>query len=192
MSNILRIDASMRKGGSVSREVSDLLISQISDEHTEVTIRDLIDGVSLINEGWIGANFTDSSERTNEQKAALAESDALISEIQLADTLVIGLPIYNFSAPAAFKAWIDQICRARVTFKYTENGPVGLLENKKAYVVVTSGGVPLGSAYDFLTGWTKQVLGFIGISDVTLIDASGLNIDAEAAIARAKDHIAQL
>ena len=122
----------MRKSGSYSRVLTDKLIKKL-ELQGPLTIknRDLADGISLINEAWITSNFTDVSERTAEQRAVLSCSDALISELKDADTLVIALPIYNFNVPAAFKAWIDQIARSKVTFQYTENGPLGLLKKQK-------------------------------------------------------------
>lgn len=190
---ILRIDASMRREGSVSRELTDTLIDQVSDADTRVITRDLLDNPpGFVNETWIGANFTDPAERTDDQKAALAASDALIAEVRAADTLVIGVPLYNFSVPGALKAWIDMIARARETFRYTENGPVGLLEGKKAYLVVTSGGVPVGSDIDFATGYMRHVMGFIGITDVTVIEAGQLNFVAEEKLAAAKTTIKAL
>jgi len=98
---------------------------------------------------------------------------------------VIGLPIYNFSFPAAFKAWIDQVARAKVTFRYGDNGPEGLLENKKAYVIISSGGTQLGSEVDFVTDYIHHVLAFIGIKDVTIIDSSGIGKNEEKVIADA-------
>ena len=134
---ILRIDASMRKIGSFSRTLSDKLISQLrSQTPSTVKVRDLADGVPFINEAWIESNFTDITKRTAEQRSVLSCSDALICELKSADTLVIGLPIYNFNVPAAFKAWIDQVARAKVTFRYGDNGPDGLLENKKAMSII--------------------------------------------------------
>jgi len=103
----------------------------------------------------------------------------LVEELKAADTIVIGAPIYNFNIPAALKAWIDLIARARLTFKYGENGPVGLLKNKKAYIVMASGGVPIGSAMDFASGYLQHVLAFVGITDVTIIDASQFDLDKE-------------
>jgi FMN-dependent NADH-azoreductase len=183
---ILRIDASMRKTGSYSRTLSNRLIAQLkSQTPSTVKIRDLADGVPFINEAWIEANFTDISERTAEQRSVLSHSDALICELKRADTLVIGLPIYNFNVPAAFKAWIDQVARANVTFRYGENGPEGLLENKKAYVVLSSGGTQLGSDMDFVSDYIHHVLGFIGIKDVTIIDSSGIGRNEEKVIADA-------
>jgi len=110
----------------------------------------------------------------------LAHSDELIAELEAADTIVIGVPVYNFAIPAALKAWVDQIARARRTFRYTETGPEGLLKGKKAYLVVASGGVPVGSDYDFATGYLRHVLGFVGITDVTVIEAGQQMMDGEA------------
>jgi len=183
---ILRVDASMRKNGSYSRTLSDRLISQLQRQTpSDVKQRDLADGIPFINEAWIESNFTDVSERTAEQRSILSCSDALISELKTADTLVIGLPIYNFNVPAAFKAWIDQVARAKVTFRYGKNGPEGLLENKKAYVILSSGGTQLGSDIDFVSGYINHVLGFIGIKNVSIIDSSGIGRDEEKVISSA-------
>jgi FMN-dependent NADH-azoreductase len=181
---ILRIDASMRKIGSYSRTLSDRLIAQLkSQTPSTVKVRDLADGVPFINEAWIEANFTDINQRTAEQRSILSCSDALISELESANTLVIGLPIYNFNVPAAFKAWIDLVARAKVTFHYGDNGPEGLLENIKTYVIVSSGGTQLGSDVDFVSDYIHHVLGFLGIKDVTIIDSSGIGRDEEKVIA---------
>ncbi|MFT7373912.1 MAG: FMN-dependent NADH-azoreductase [Oleiphilaceae bacterium] len=183
---ILRIDASMRKNGSYSRTLSTKLIAQLKGQtSSNVKERDLADGIPIINEAWIEANFTDVAERTAEQRSVLSFSDALISELTDTDTLVIGLPIYNFNVPAAFKAWIDQVARAKVTFRYGDNGPEGLLENKKAYVIISSGGTQLGSEVDFVSDYIHHVLGFIGIKDVTIIDSSGIGRNEEKVIADA-------
>jgi FMN-dependent NADH-azoreductase len=185
-SKILRIDASMRHAGSVTRALTDKLVAQLraASPGSQVTRRDLADGVPLVDEAWIGANFTDPAERDDAQRAALAESDELVAELKAADTLVIGLPIYNFGVPAAFKAWIDMIARARETFRYTETGPEGLMTGKRALVVVASGGVPVGSAADFATPYVRFALAFIGITEVAFIAAAELNAtgDAEARI----------
>jgi FMN-dependent NADH-azoreductase len=183
---ILRIDASMRKNGSYSRTLSTKLIAQLKGQtSSNVKERDLADGIPIINEAWIEANFTDVAERTAEQRSVLSFSDALISELTDTDTLVIGLPIYNFNVPAAFKAWIDQVARAKVTFRYGDNGPEGLLENKKAYVIISSGGTQLGSEVDFVSDYIHHVLAFIGIKDVTIIDSSGIGRNEEKVIADA-------
>ncbi len=99
------------------------------------------------------------------------------------------MAIYNFSVPAAFKAWIDQVVRSKVTFRYTENGPEGLLENKKAYVVIASGGTQVGSDIDFFSAHVRHILAFIGISDVTFIDSSGIGRDETKVLARANEAI---
>jgi FMN-dependent NADH-azoreductase len=185
---ILRIDASMRHTGSVTRALTDKLVARLraANPASEVAHRDLADGVPMVDEAWIGANFTDPSERDDAQRAALAGSDRLVAEIKQADTLVIGLPIYNFGVPAAFKAWIDMIARARETFRYTETGPEGLMTGKRALIVVASGGVPVGSAMDFATPYVRHALAFIGITDVEFIPAAEFSeeADAEARIAR--------
>jgi FMN-dependent NADH-azoreductase len=136
-----------------------------------VITRDLSDGLPFVSEEWVGANFTPAEDRTDAQRGVLATSDALIEELQAADEVVIGLPIYNFGMPAVLKAWIDQIARARVTFRYTENGPVGLLEGKPATIILASGGTEAGSAIDFALPHLKHILGFIGIHDVTVFSA---------------------
>ena len=189
--SILRIDASMRKSGSASRQLTDDLLAKIADGAT-VTSRDLADGIPLVDEAWIGANFTDPADRNDVQKKALAISDACVAELRAADIIVIGLPIYNFGIPAAFKAWIDMVCRARETFAYSSEGPKGLLENKKAYVVAVSGGTQIDSTTDFATDYVRHVLGFIGITDVTYIVADRLVSKQDEQMAAAKKAIDQL
>ena len=184
---LLRIDASMRVNGSTSRKLADKLINQLVEEKGySVKNRDLTNAIPYVNEAWINANFTDPSARTSDQRAVLAQSDALVTELKDADALVIATPIYNFGVPAALKAWIDMIARARETFKYTENGPVGLLEGKTAYVIITSGGTELGTDIDFVSAWLQHVLGFIGIDDVTIINSSGLMKAQDEVIERAE------
>ena len=183
MTNILRIDASARNSGSTTRQLADQLVTRLIAQGygADVVRRDLaITPPALLTETWVGANFTDEAERSDEQRAVLAHSDELIAELEAADTIVIGVPVYNFAIPAALKAWIDQIARARRTFRYTETGPEGLLKGKKAYLVVASGGVPVGSDYDFATGYLRHVLGFVGITDVTIIEAGQQMMDSEA------------
>ena len=183
MSNILRVDASARNAGSTTRQLADQLVARLIEQGygASVTIRDLAAAPpALLTEDWVGANFTEDNDRNPDQKAALAASDTLIAELEAADTVVIGVPLYNFGIPAALKAWVDLIARARRTFRYTETGPEGLLKGKKAYLVVASGGVPVGSDYDFATGYLRHVLGFVGITDVTVIEAGQQMMDGEA------------
>lgn len=189
MTHLLRIDASARRQGSVSRDLTAKIINRFD---ATITTRDLATGVPLIDEAWVAANFTPADQRTPEQAQTLALSDALVAEVQAADTLVIGLPIYNFGVPAALKAWIDQIARAGVTFRYTENGPKGLLEGKRAIIAVASGGTEAGSEIDFATGYLRHILGFIGITDVTMVTADRLMGGAEAVLKNAEDQVAAL
>jgi FMN-dependent NADH-azoreductase len=193
--NILRIDASMRKTDSYSRDLLDKLIKQLNGEKgisVKVTTRDLADGISLINEQWITANFTAIDERTEDQHKSLITSDTLVDELNKAELIVIGLPIYNFGVPAAFKAWIDQVVRSKLTFQYTDTGPVGLLNNKKAYIIVASGGTKLGTELDFISDYVRHVLGFIGITDITFIDSSSVGLDKSKVLAHAHEHIARI
>ncbi len=188
---ILRLDASARRDGSVSRQLADEVIATLNPG--SVTTRDLAaTPIPQINETWVGANFTPADNRSEEQRQALALSDELVAELTAADTLVIGLPIYNFGIPAALKAWIDQIARAGVTFRYTENGPKGLLTGKRAIIAVASGGTEVGSDIDFATGYIVHVLGFVGITDVQFVAADRLMLDADASMAKAADQLASL
>ena len=188
--SVLRIEASARHTGSVSRSLTGEILEQLGD--VSVVTRDLAAGLPLLTEDWVNANFTPAESRTEAQVETLALSDTLVAEIEAADTLVIGLPIYNFGVPAAFKAWVDLVARAGVTFRYTESGPVGLFEGKRAIIAVTSGGTEAGSALDFATGFARHVLGFIGIHDVTVVAADRLMVDAAASMATAKEAIATL
>ena len=193
--NILRIDASMRKTDSYSRDLLDKLIKQLNGEkgiNVKVTTRDLADGISLIDEQWIAANFTAIDKRTEDQHKNLIASDTLVEELNKAELIVIGLPIYNFGVPAAFKAWIDQVVRSKLTFQYTDTGPVGLLNNKKAYIIVASGGTKLGTELDFISDYVRHVLGFIGITDITFIDSSSVGLDESKVLAHAHEHIARI
>lgn len=121
------------------------LIASLEAKHgaLQVVERDVSDTVTpLLDADWVNANFTDPDARDDAQRAALAHSDQLVAELKAADIVVVGVPIYNFGIPAALKAWVDQIARARETFRYTENGPEGLLKGKKGYIVAASGGSP--------------------------------------------------
>jgi FMN-dependent NADH-azoreductase len=191
--HILRIDASARRNGSITRDLNDTIIERFDRTgETKVTVRDLAEPLPLLTEDWIGANFTDPSERSDEQRETLAFSDELVAELKAADVLLIGLPIYNFGVPGVLKAWIDLVARARETFRYSEYGPVGLLEGKRAIVTVASGGTEAGSEIDFATGYLKHVLGFIGITDVVFVNADQMMVDADASLAAARKQIETL
>lgn len=170
---VLRVDASARDAGSITRDLADRLLAGLRDRvgNLEVMRRDVARGLPFVDAAWIGANFTDPDARDPAQREALVASDALVREVMAADLLVIGVPLYNFAVPASLKAWIDQIARARLTFRYGENGPVGLLGGKKAYLLVASGGAEIEGAADFATPWLRYVLNFLGIDDITVIAA---------------------
>jgi FMN-dependent NADH-azoreductase len=193
---VLRVDSSARAEGSMSRWVADELIEQLQENEgtVEVRVRDLaVDAPSFVDAAWVGANFTPPEQRNEEQRAVLAESDALVSELKAADVLVIGVPIYNFGIPAALKAWVDMVARARLTFHYTENGPVALLKGKRAYLAVASGGTAVGSDIDFATGYLRHVLGFLGIDDVQIVAADRLMArDEEEAMREAHAQVDRL
>nr|WP_320166145.1 NAD(P)H-dependent oxidoreductase [uncultured Methylophaga sp.] len=185
---ILHINSSERIQDSVTRQVSAELVSQLQKQSgLAIKSRDLVKGIPFINEDWIHANFTDPEQRTEQNKQALKTSDQLVEELQAAEILVIASPIYNFSVPAVLKAWIDQVARARLTFRYTENGPEGLLKAKKAYLVMASGGVPLGSEVDYASTYLNQVMNFLGIHDVTVVDAGSLIQDTETLTQKVAD-----
>ena len=116
MTTLLRIDASGRRAGSTSRALTDQLVTKIGAD--KIITRDLLsDAPAFVDEQWIGANFTDEAERSVEQKALLAASDAMVAELESADAIIIASPVYNFGVPAALKAWVDMIARARKTFR---------------------------------------------------------------------------
>lgn len=192
MNNILHIDASGRKTSSVSRQMSNEIIQKISNDQSKVTYRDVSQGLPFVDELMIGAYFTQKAERSEQQKQAIAISETIVKELMDADTVVIGIPVYNFSMPAGFKAWSDLAARVGETFKYTENGPEGLLESKKAYIAVASGGTKIDSEIDFLTPWLRHFLGFIGIHDVEIIQAEALNSNGVEAIKEARASIGEL
>jgi len=191
---VLEISASGRRHDSTSRMLTAELIAALESHYDTIDVahRDLADNVPFVNDAWIAANFTPEETRSTEQRDTLAYSDALVSELRDADVIVIGAPIYNFSIPAVLKAWIDMISRARLTFHYSENGPVGLLQGKKAYIVVASGGVPVGSDYDFATPYLRHALAFVGITDVEFIAAEQLNSKRDESIDAARMQIADL
>lgn len=187
---VLNIQSSGRQNGSTTRMLSNEVLANIASSQAgyHQIDRDLAEGMPYVDEAWITANFTPEDTRTSDQVAKLALSDQLIEEIEAADLLLIGLPIYNFGVPAVLKAWIDQVARARKTFAYTDNGPVGLLQNKKAIIVAASGGTEIGSDIDFASTYLRHALGFIGIHDVELIGA-GRQMANPDALAEARANI---
>ncbi len=174
---ILRIDSSARYTNSVSRQLTDELVGKLKEEYAdaEVVVRDVAKGVPFVDEAMVAAYNTPAEDRTEAQRAILQPSDELVEELKSADTIVIGCPIYNFSVPAALKAYIDLVARAGLTFSYSSEGPKGLLRDRKTYLIITSGGTPVGSDIDYTSGYLKQVLSFLGITDVEIFAADSLS-----------------
>ena len=195
MSNILHITASIRSSDeSVSRDLSAILVDGLAGEGDTVVTRDLAaNDIPFVSAERFAANLAPYADRTDAQHELAAIADTLIKELQDADTIVFGVPIYNFSVPATVKAWADLVARAGTTFEYTPNGPKGKLTGKKAYIAVASGGTPVGSDFDFMTPWLKFFLGFLGISDVEMVYADGIMGEGgEEKIAEAKEQAAKL
>lgn len=177
MSNILYITASIRPDAdSISRGLGQRLVDGLAARSgASVTTRDLAaNDLPYVSAERFGANLTAPADRTPEQADLAAIADTLIAELQAADTIVIASPIYNFGPPSTLKAWADLVARAGTTFRYTANGPEGLLKGKKAYLAIASGGTPVGSDIDFMSRWLTFFLGFLGISDVEIVAADGI------------------
>jgi FMN-dependent NADH-azoreductase len=182
--NILQINASARREGANSTRVANTVVDRLkaANPGAQVTLRDL--AVTLhpvLDETALGALFTPVDQRTPEQAARVALDDALIAELQAHDTLVLGVPMYNFGVPVQLKSWIDAIARVGVTFRYTEKGPEGLLKGKKVYVALARGGLYRDTDKDAQVPYLKNVLGFLGMTDVSFIYAEGLAMGPEAA-----------
>jgi FMN-dependent NADH-azoreductase len=194
MKQILRIDASANSSVSDSKNLGEKLTSKFQQSYPDVHVRqrDVNHDLPFIDERWINANFTPVDQRTSEQKHQLELSDTLIAELQQADRIIVTTPMYNFSVPAALKAWIDLVCRAGVTFQYTNEGPVGLLKNKQVDIIITTGGVPLQSPMDFVSDYLKQVFRFIGIEDINIISADQMAVDTDNSLKKAQQQIDDL
>lgn len=196
--NILQINASARSAGANSTKVADDIVATLKARNpaARVTVRDLAKNPQpVLDEAALQALFTPAEQRTPAQAARVALDDALIAEIQAADAVVLGVPMYNFGVPAQLKNWIDAIARAQVTFRYTENGPEGLLKGKKVYVALARGGVYRDTPADSQVPYLKTVLGFLGLTDIQFVYAEGLAMGPEAAeraFAQAATEIAAL
>lgn len=178
MTRVLRLNTSILGANSVSSSlIQELLDGLGQGRELQVTERDFgTDPVPHVDGDWLQALLTPEAERSAAQQRKVDYSDSLIAELQAADILVIGLPMYNFSVPSMLKAWNDHVARAGVTFRYTDSGPEGLLAGKKVYLVAAMGGVHEVGESDFLRPYMKQFLGLLGIDDITFITASGLNM----------------
>ena len=187
MANILRIDSSVRGDASVTRHLLDRIEDRLAGT---VVRRDLADSpLPVLSGTWAEANFTPAENRGPHHREALALSDDLIAELRAADVLLIGAPVYNFSIPSTLKAWIDLVARAGETFRYTEAGPEGLLEGKRAIVAFASGGTGIGSGIDYSTGYLRFILGFLGIDDVRFVAADRMGQTLDEALSEAEGQI---
>jgi FMN-dependent NADH-azoreductase len=181
--NVLQINSSARREASHSTRLANRIVQRLRDGDLDatLTVRDLgLTPHPVLDEAALGALFTPASQRTPEQAARVALDDALIAEIQAADVVVLGVPMYNFGVPASLKNWIDAIARVGATFRYTEKGPEGLLNGKKVYVALTRGGKYRNTAADTQAPYLKMVFSFLGLTDVAFVYAEGLNMGPDA------------
>jgi len=182
--NILQINASARREGANSTRIADAIVARLrtADPDARLTLRDLaVTPQPVLDEATLGALFTPAEQRSEAQAARVALDDALIAEVQAADAIVLGVPMYNFGVPAQLKNWIDAIARNGVTFRYTANGPEGLLKGRKVYVGLARGGRYRGTEADSQVPYLRTVLGFLGMTNVQFVYAEGLNMGEDAA-----------
>ena len=190
---IYQIDSSARKEGSISRSLAKKLINKIKKPDDEDNYRDLDDEMLFVSGLTESGMKIPEDKQTDGHKKMFQLSDKLVEELKDSDVIIISAPIYNFGPPATLKAWSDLAARVNTTFKYTPDGKrIGLLKDKKAYLVITSGGTKIGSEEDFLTPWLKLMLNFFGIMDVKIISADQMAIDYEKSIAKAEKEIEDL
>ncbi|TFW31856.1 FMN-dependent NADH-azoreductase [Massilia horti] len=181
--NILQINSSVRGAQSESIRVANSIVAKLvaANPQAQINVRDLVANPHpVLDEAALGALFTPAAQRTAEQAARVALDDALIAEVQAADVIVLGAPMYNFSMSVQLKTWFDAIARAGVTFRYTENGPVGLLGGKKVFVATSRGGIyPVDG--DPQVPQLKTLLNFVGLTDHTFVYSSGQSMGPDAA-----------
>lgn len=181
---ILQINASARREGANSTRVANDVVAGLraANPDAELTVRDLAaNPLPVLDEAALGALFTPAEARTPEQAARVALADAAVAELQAHDVIVLGVPMYNFGVPVQFKNWIDSVARAGITFRYTANGPEGLVTGKKVIVALARGGIYRDTPSDSQVPYLKSVLGFLGMTDVRFVYAEGLNMGPEAA-----------
>jgi FMN-dependent NADH-azoreductase len=195
---ILQINSSARSEGSQSTRLANTIVDRLraAQPDAQLALRDLASTPHpALDEAALGALFTPAEQRTAAQNARVALDDALIAELQAADVLVLGVPMYNFGITAQLKNWIDAIARAKVTFQYTATGPEGLLKGKKVYIALTRGGVYRDTHADSQVPYLKMVLGFLGMTDIEFVYAEGMAMGPEAeqkAIASALQQIEEV
>lgn len=181
--NILQINSSARSTGSESTRLADAIVAKLQAANPDATVarRDLAATPHpVLDEAALQALFTPADQRTAEQAARVALDDALIAQVQAADAIVIGSPMYNFGITVQLKAWFDAIARAGVTFKYGATGPIGLVTGKKVYVAIARGGLHRDGPSDTQLPHLKMFLSFLGMTDVQFVYAEGLGMGPEA------------
>jgi FMN-dependent NADH-azoreductase len=195
---LLQVNASLFSTAGTSTVLADEFVAgwKQRNPRAHVIVRDLAkEPVPHLTAERFQAFLTKPEERDAGQRAEAAYSDALIDELKRADVIVLGVPMYNFDVPSTLKAYFDHIARAGVTFRYTENGPVGLLGGKKVYIFASRGGIYAGQPHDTQSAYLKNFLGLLGITDVEFVYAEGLAISPaskEAGVAQAQKSIARL
>lgn len=180
---ILQINTSARSTGANSTRLADRIVARLKARHpaAAVELRDLAANPHpVLDEAALTALFTPAGQRTAAQAARVALDDAVIAQVQSADVIVLGVPMYNFGVPVQLKTWIDAIAKAGTTFRYTEQGPEGLIKGKKVYVALARGGIYRDTPADSQVPYLKAVLGFVGMTDVEFIYAEGLAMGAES------------
>jgi FMN-dependent NADH-azoreductase len=199
MTTLLQINASINNGNGESSRLSKQFVDAFRGRHPDakIVVRDVAstEPVPHLDAERFGAFIAKPEERSAEQRAVVTYSDELIGELEQADVIVLGLPMYNFGVPSQLKAYFDHIARVGVTFKYTDKGPVGLLTGKKAYVFAARGGQYAGTPLDTQSSYVRDFLRFLGIADVQFVYAEGLHISPqskEAGLARAAAEIERL
>jgi len=187
---IYQIDSSARKEGSTSRALAKKLLDKIKNPNDEIIYRDLNDEMVFVSGLTESGMNIDKKDQTDHHKKMFELSDQLVRELKESDIIIISAPIYNYGPPATLKAWSDLAARVGETFRFKSNGRrEGLLKNKKAYLVITSGGTKLNSKEDFLTPWLKFILNFFGIEKIHIINADQMALDYEKSIRDAEAQI---
>jgi len=190
---IYQIDSSARKKGSTSRALAKKVLYRIKKPSDDVIYRDLDDEMLFVSGLTESGMKIDEKDQTEEHKKMFKLSDKLVSELKESDVIIISAPIYNYGPPATLKAWSDLAARVGETFRFKSDGRrEGLLKNKRAYLVITSGGTKLNSKEDFLTPWLKYILNFFGIEKVDVVSADQMALDYEKSIKDAEAQISNL
>ena len=187
---IYQIDSSARKEGSSSRALAKKLLDKIKKPNDEIIYRDLDDEMVFVSGLTESGMKIDKKDQTENHKKMFELSDKLVKELKESDVIIISAPIYNYGPPATLKAWSDLAARVGETFKFKPDGRrEGLLKNKRAYLVITSGGTKLNSKEDFLTPWLKFILKFFGIEKIDIICADQMALDYDKSIRDAEEQI---